>query len=282
LQGILCGYLIAEESFLKAFFTRRAIIPGGILLHPEIAKSTLELFLNKVRISLESKAIYIEVRNYVSFRSYIDSFESVGFRYQPHLNFHVSTTNADNVFSRFSESKRLQIKTALKAGIVWKETTDYDEIKSYYQCLKRLYKNKIKMPLFPLEFFLKLAELRNGKLLVILNKNKVIGGMACVLLEGETVYEWFVCGDENSEKEFYPSVVATWAGIEYAMKNKFKRFDFMGAGKPDKNYGVREFKSKFGGELVENGRFLYICKPLLYFLGRFVVEKILLRSSSKK
>ena len=41
----------------------------------------------------------------------------------------------------------------------------------------------------------------------------------------------------------------------------------MGAGKPDENYGVREFKEKFGGELVEYGRFIRINNPLLYKLG---------------
>jgi len=91
-------------------------------------------------------------------------------------------------------------------------------------------------------------------------------------LPDSTLYEWFVCGDESVMKDIYPSVVATWAGIEYAAKNNIPRFDFMGAGKPDKNYGVREFKSKFGGELVEDGRFLYICNTLLFSIGRIIIE----------
>jgi lipid II:glycine glycyltransferase (peptidoglycan interpeptide bridge formation enzyme) len=41
----------------------------------------------------------------------------------------------------------------------------------------------------------------------------------------------------------------------------------MGAGKPDEAYGVRDFKAKFGGKLVEHGRFLFVCKPLLYKIG---------------
>jgi len=41
----------------------------------------------------------------------------------------------------------------------------------------------------------------------------------------------------------------------------------MGAGKPDEDYGVREFKSKFGGELVNYGRFIRINNPFYYKLG---------------
>ena len=42
----------------------------------------------------------------------------------------------------------------------------------------------------------------------------------------------------------------------------------MGAGKPDEQYSVRDFKAEFGGEMVEHGRFLCINKPLLYQIGK--------------
>ena len=48
----------------------------------------------------------------------------------------------------------------------------------------------------------------------------------------------------------------------------------MGAGKPGDNYGVRDFKAQFGGELVEHGRFLRINKPLVYKAGSFVLKLI--------
>jgi lipid II:glycine glycyltransferase (peptidoglycan interpeptide bridge formation enzyme) len=38
----------------------------------------------------------------------------------------------------------------------------------------------------------------------------------------------------------------------------------MGAGKPDEDYGVRDFKAQFGGTLVEHGRFLKVNNPLIY------------------
>ena len=60
--------------------------------------------------------------------------------------------------------------------------------------------------------------------------------------------------------------------IEYANKNNIPLFDFMGAGKPDEQYGVRDFKARFGGELVEYGRFLKINNPFLYAIGRFGIK----------
>ena len=46
----------------------------------------------------------------------------------------------------------------------------------------------------------------------------------------------------------------------------------MGAGKPDDSYGVREFKAKFGGQLVEHGRFQNIINPFLYEVGKLGVK----------
>ena len=82
------------------------------------------------------------------------------------------------------------------------------------------------------------------------------------------IYEWYIAGEDGKYPGIYPSVLATWAAMDYANKKSIPIFDFMGAGSPDNNYGVRTFKSKFGGELVEYGRFIRINKPLLYQLGK--------------
>ena len=43
----------------------------------------------------------------------------------------------------------------------------------------------------------------------------------------------------------------------------------MGVGKPDQEYGVRDFKARFGGELVNYGRLTRINNPFLYSLAEF-------------
>ena len=46
----------------------------------------------------------------------------------------------------------------------------------------------------------------------------------------------------------------------------------MGAGSPDSEYGVRDFKSKFGGELVEYGRFKIVFNKFLFFVGKQALQ----------
>ena len=46
----------------------------------------------------------------------------------------------------------------------------------------------------------------------------------------------------------------------------------MGAGKPGDSYGVRDFKARFGGQLVEHGRYDYVLSPMLYNVGKMGVK----------
>ncbi len=274
LVGILCGYTIADGNVLKRFFSRRAIVPGGVLLAPDASEQAVKLLLDKAKSQLSRKAIYLELRNYNDYTAFRPAIESSGFEYRPHLNFHVATPDVETASKQLSSTKRRDVKLSRKEGTDWIETKDINELKAFYEILENLYKTRIKTPLFPFEFFLKLAQHPSGKIFVIKKEEQIIGGSVCMVLPGRAVYEWFVCGLDGQLKNIFPSTLATWAGIEYAALNGYNRFDMMGAGKPDEGYGVREFKSKFGGELVEHGRFLYVCQPQLYTLGKYIVKKM--------
>jgi lipid II:glycine glycyltransferase (peptidoglycan interpeptide bridge formation enzyme) len=271
LVGILSGYIISDGNILTRFFSRRAIVCGGALLDTVISENAVEKLLMIAGKTLKKQSIYLEIRNYTDYSVYKSIFETVGFTYTPHLNFHVQTEDVETAKKNLSTTRRREIKLSLKSGAVWCETRNPDDIKSYYKILQDLYRNKVKTPLYPLEFFESLVKNPNGKLFIVKNDSKIIGGSVCVLLPERILYEWFVCGLDGQFKNVYPSTIATWAAIEYAASNGYKRFDMMGAGKPDEGYGVREFKSKFGGELVENGRFIHISNPLLFKIGELAV-----------
>lgn len=272
LVGLVCGYLTAEKGKLKSYFSRRAIVPGGILLSNDISEKVLLLLLHETIIQLEKKSIYIEIRNFNDYDQYKSVFSLQNFIYKPHLNIQIKISHTQNPFFELSKSKQRQVKWSLKNGIYYDVATKIEDISQFYGVLSHLYQTKIKRPLFPLEFFIKLSKLPNGRVILIKKDRTVIGGIACVM-DQKSLYEWFICGDDITYKKDYPSVMATWAGIEYAScQNSLHTFDFMGAGRPSDSYGVRKFKSKFGGDMVEYGRFLYVCNRMLYGLGNLVIQ----------
>ncbi|MFT3754078.1 MAG: GNAT family N-acetyltransferase [Paludibacter sp.] len=272
LVGVISGYVIADGNIAKRFFSRRAIICGGLLADSRISEEATVELLKITRRKLKNKAIYIEFRNYTDYSAYRKAFEKAGFEYRPHLNFHVATPDVDVALKKLSSTKRRDVKLSYKSGAEWVETTEPQDIRDYYLLLSHLYKTKVKTPLFPFEFFEKLVQLPEGKLFAVKYNGEVIGGSLCVVLPDRTMYEWFVCGLDGKTKNIFPSTLATWSAIEYAASRGIERFDMMGAGKPNNGYGVRDFKAKFGGELVEHGRFLHLNQPNLYKLGKFVID----------
>ena len=277
LKGVIIGYIQKDNNTIKHFFTRRAIIPGGVLLADEISEQALEMLLLFCKNQLSKKAIYIECRNYTDYNKYKQIFNECGFQFVPHLNFHVDTSTVEIINNNLGKSRKRDIKLSLREGADIVENPTLNDIKNLYIILKDLYKTKVKTPLFPWEFFEKLYTSTIGKFILVKYKEKIIGGTICVSLENKVMYEWFACGLDGKYKNIYPSTLATWSGIEYAATHNYLNFDMMGAGKPDEAYGVREFKAKFGGELVEHGRFLCVLHSFLYKIGKlgvYILKKV--------
>ena len=236
------------------------------------AKEDIAILLSCIRKDLEQKSIYIETRNFNDFSPWKEAFETAGFTYQPHLNFHFDCSDRDAMWTGLSETRKRQIHKAQKNGVVIEEAQTEQEVVDWYAILLDLYRRKVKTPLFPLSFFLAFFRQKRGIYLLIKIEGKVIGGIMCPIKEEQCIYEWFVCGMDTQYKTLSPSVMATWAAMEYAHTHQLPRFDIMGAGEPGVPYGVRDFKAEFGGKLVEHGRFIHICKPSLYRLGTCVVK----------
>ena len=271
LKGLVVGYITNEKNSIKQFLTRRAIIIGGPLLDKNISDEALKILLLAVKRLLKD-VIYIETRNFNDYTQWKSIFEHCGFNYQPHLNFHVDTTSVDLVESRLGKNRKRDIKTSIRDGATVIEHPTIEQVRTYYAMLKHLYTTKIKTPLFSWDFFEKLYAHPNGRFILVELNGEVIGGTVCVELPERCLYEWFVCGRDGEWKSIFPSSLATYAGIRYAVEHGCSRFDMMGAGKPNEAYGVRDFKARFGGKQVEHGRYLCIRKPLLYQIGKLGVK----------
>lgn len=273
LLGVMVGYVQCDGKRLKQRLSRRAIIVGGPLLSKDITDAHLSAMLITVRqLPAVEHCIYIETRNLNDYSQWRGVFEASGFSYVPHCNFHQDTSSLDTINSKLSRTRKRHIHVGLRDGAIIGEVTTDSEENEFYSILSNLYRYKLKKPLPPQEFFHKLRNHSSAKLLAIKYQEHVIGGMAYVELFGKVGYEWYVCGMDESYKNLYPSELATYAGLQYAANSGCLRFDYMGAGKPDEPYGVRDFKALFGGKLVEHGRYLYVKKPLLYTLGKTAIK----------
>ena len=288
LKGVCVGYITKETNTIKQYLTCRAIIIGGPLLAEDISVTALAALLKAVKAMgngqwaigeennrqspIANRPIYIESRNFHDYSKWKSIFETNGYAYQPHLNFHVDTSSVVVVDKNLGKSRKRDIRTTIRDGVTPVLEPTIEQVKEYYVILKDLYVTKVKTPLFDWQFFEQLYHCPSGHFILTEYQGKIIGGTVCVEQANKALYEWFVCGVDGVYEHIFPSSYATYLGIRYAAEHGCQVFDMMGAGKPNETYGVRDFKARFGGELVEHGRFLCIRKPLLYKLGKLAVQ----------
>lgn len=266
--GSLMGVLQTNGSGIKSYLSRRVIVWAGPLAAAGREVEITSFLLKELKKFSSGKAIYIEFRNSFDTTPLKPVFLEAGFHYRDHLNYLVKTDEAAEVKKRMSSSRTRQIKSSLKEGAEIGEPLNEQEVMEYYDILQKLYKEKVKKPLSGPDMFLKFWKSNIGKFFVVRKEGKVIGGIVCPVFENKIIYEWYVCGQDGLDKNLHPSVLATWAPIEYGVQHGFSHFDFMGAGRPDQDYGVREFKARFGGQEVCYGRYEMIVNKPLYKVGK--------------
>ncbi|MDO4190566.1 MAG: GNAT family N-acetyltransferase [Bacteroidales bacterium] len=262
-KGVVTGYITQERNAVKQFFSRRAIVIGGPALAPDITPDELAALLNTLKQQLQSKAIYVETRNFSDFSPWRTTFEQCGFCYQPHYDACICCEGVDDVATLLAESKRRQLNKALKQGFYVTTAKDESEVMQWYALLRQLYRTKIKRPLWHIDFFLKAWQSSDFVLLLVKDAtHQIVGGALCPIHHDKVIYEWYVCGP----------LMATYAIMQYAQANGMKKCDLMGAGIPNKPYGVRDFKQQMGATLYDFGRYQHIFQPALYHLGATFVK----------
>ena len=267
-RGLLLGVIQSNGKGLKSWMSRRLIVWGGPLAPDTAHKEEIcRSLLNSLKSYGNGKAIYIEFRNMTDLSDIRHIFEEEGFIYRDHLNYLVRTDELSAVKKRVSKSRFRQIKTSLKNGASIVEAANEQEVTTFYSILEDLYKTKVKKPIPSLNLFLEFWKSKNTKFFLVKKEDDVIGGIVCPIHKN-TIYEWYVCGKDGEYKGIYPSVLATWAPIEWAIENGLEYFDFMGAGSPEADYGVRTFKERFGGEQVCFGRYQYVLNRPLFEFGK--------------
>lgn len=265
--GILLAVIIKQHSSYLGFLTARSIILGGPLV-----KDDNEEILNEILVEykkkIKGKAIFTQIRNIRDWNKTKYIFDKNGFVYEEHLDILIDLTQSVNdLWQSCTRDRRKNIKRGL-SSLEIKEINNLNDIDNIYKLIYSVYK-RVKLPLPNINFFINSFVTLNKKGFIkifgsFINRNLI--GVRIVLCYKDLIYDWYA-GADDSFLEYRPNDVLLWYIFLWGKDNNFKFFDFGGAGKPNKPYGVRDYKLKFGGQLVNFGRFELVHKPVLYRLG---------------
>ncbi len=273
--GIVVAYIIRDGKFLTRQLSSRAIIAGGPLIKKGEEQSANAL-ISEIKRRTTGKVNYIQVRNLFSASGLTDKFIGNGFVYEDHLNVLIDLTkNTEVLQSELHPSRRKQIGRAIRRGveIVMPEKPDRIILDACYSILSSVYeKAGLPLPssLFFYEAFHVLEAIKRLKLFLAIYNGSIIA-FRYVLMYKDVIYDWFA-GSATEYNDKYPNDILPWSIIQWGKEQGFKTFDFGGAGHPDEQYGVRDYKIKFGGSMVNFGRYIYVSRPLIYYPAKYYLK----------
>ena len=171
-----------------------------------------------------------------------------------YLNLVKDISTKDIMLNTASVSRRRYIKKVIRDRFetdVVKKTSDLQE---FLALLNKQYRG-LKKPYISPEVIKGIANTSEGqdsfRVVVTKKENRVCGG-AILGFSRDTCYEWYIVSDMTVKNS---GTAVTYGAMEYAMTRGCKKFDFMGIGQAGVDYGVRDFKMGFGGDVVEYGRY---------------------------
>jgi len=236
----------------------RAVVYGG-LLHATGAEgvSAAEQLMSAYNGGVDRSVLYTEVRNIHDASASQAVLRRHGFAFEPHLNYLVHLEEGPAaVFSRIGKRTRKHIRHAQNQGRVTVEQTVTPEgLAECYSLLCDTYR-RARVPLADLSLFEAALEVLGARGMVRFTRAVVGSTTAAVsvdLVYKDVVYGWYGGTDRRLANES-PNEMLTWHLLEWASREGYRIYDFGGAGRPDVPYPVRDFKAKFGGELVNYGR----------------------------
>ena len=272
LEGCLLSVILREYKNVIGSFTARAIVIGGpLVLNDDI--NVLQLLLNELVKITKKEAIYIQFRNLWEWNTEtISAFDKYGFIFEEHLDIiHDLSIDLNEQWNNVHKGRRKNIKKAISGGIDLVEVNTIDEYMKSIELVETTYQ-RVGLPHPSNHFFMEAFSILKSQkeLLKIFNAEDVEGqviGTRLVLCYKDMIYDWYA-GSDAQENAKYPNDFLPWKIFEWGHNNGYSVFDFGGAGKPGVPYGVRDYKLKFGGKLVNYGRFERVNKPLMMKIGK--------------
>jgi lipid II:glycine glycyltransferase (peptidoglycan interpeptide bridge formation enzyme) len=260
LQGVLLATLIWNGRWPLSGLSCRCVVQGGPLSKKAEASSQL---LKELDRSVSRRASYTEIRNLSEHKSRIPPFESLGYAFAPHLNYRIDLRAGESaIWSKMSKGRRKGISKTEKIGLEVVEVKSDRQFEDFYDILKGTYSG-LGLPLAHRSFFESarsiLTPINKARFLLCNHGGKPIACRAFLLFK-KTIYDWYA-GSLMEGRAKKADEFLVWDALRWGVSHDYETFDFGGAGAPEEEYGPREFKRRFGGKLIEPGRFKKIYMP---------------------
>jgi hypothetical protein len=253
-------------------FTTRSIAYGSVLSATDkegkdALSQLLEIYTNEV----DGGVLFSQLRNLSNLEIIQPILRKYGFVYEDYLNYLIHLNRSpEAIFENFGRRTRKNIRRGLKQKeTIVEEVKERDQLSICYDLLRRSY-HAAQVPLADQSLFEAAFDVLYPKGMVrftLARVGEIQVATSVELLYKDVMYGWYG-GVDREYSSYVPNELLMWNILKWGAEKGYRLYDFGGAGKPNEQYGVRDFKAKFGGELVSFGRNTYVHSPLLLRLSK--------------
>lgn len=255
LLAVMQSVIMSEMTGILSSLASRAVLQGGpLFVDSETGKQAAKLLMEHYDKLAGNRIVYTQIRNMWDTETCRQMLADINYEYDHHLDFLINLDRAEEeIWSDIQKSRRKGINRAQKSGIVVRKVANMDELHSCYDLVLETYK-RFKVPTADISLFeaawKDLVPKRHADFFIALKDEEAVG-TRITLNYKNMAYDWYAGSKQGVD---YVDEALVWHVLK-ENAGKYKVFDFGGAGHPDKPYGVREFKRRFGGEMVDFGRY---------------------------
>lgn len=244
------------------YLTTRAVSYGSVLYTPTPeGRNALQELLKTYTQQVDSAVIFTELRNLSDLEATQPILAECEFIYEDHLDYLVNLNlTPEEVFENIGKRTRKNIRRGLrKAEVIIEEVHTSDQLLVLYELLQKTYA-AAHVPLADWSLFKAAFDVlhpQNMAKFLLARVEDNYAACSVELVYKDTIYGWYG-GMDRDYSSYIPNELMIWYILEWGAENSYRIYDFGGAGKPDEEYPVRDFKAKFGGDLVCYGRNTYV------------------------
>jgi hypothetical protein len=260
---------------LFMFLTTRATVFASALTVPgPVGEKALNLLLEVYNQEVGKEVLYTKLRNVSNMAKVQSVLQEHGFEYKDHVNYLIDLTRpADVIFANINKSGRSAVRRSQRRGVVPKELRHRSQIPAYYDLLLQTHL-RANFPLADVSLFYAVYDILVPKGMAKMMFACVDDQYAAASLEmpfKDVIYSWY-SGYDSAFSKTCPNDFLVWYILEWGAQNGYSCFDFGGAGAPGEPYSPRDFKAKFGGQLVNYGINIRVHAPVRLMLSRMLYQ----------
>lgn len=265
-DGNLCAILVAVrvstiQIIASAMASRSIMYAEPIYLDNEFGRAGVRKLIAIHDQEMRRNTLFCEVRPNFSSPGLTNPLSDCQYRRLGYINYELAIDQPENVLFRgLSDKRRNNIRSAVRKGVAVEEVDLCKGLNEFYDLLATTYRRS-RIPLADASLFRSVAvELRQPYVrLLIAYYDGVPVSAGCFLAFKDRVTCWYA--GTKRIPGVQSMTLVFWEAIRRYAKEGYSVFDFAGAGWEGENYGPGRFKSKFGGERTNHGRYRKIYAP---------------------